>query len=268
MQDSGFQLFESNKVDTNLSEDLDEHMEDELTGSIGDMFDMEDSGLQDHCKNSVSEDLNDHMEDTNGTPDEEFDDRILFKGKPYKDLTLEDLRGVEFKSVEDVDRFYSYYSLAMGFSMRKFKLDKNRSGTQFNRRVLVCSKQVASVEGMHVTRTDLQCLGPRELVCSLVINIFVEYLNEIGKEDWYVPTYFGRNSIKMGDNMSTQEWIQQTKRIFIPMHDPGIQEKDAHWYLLVVHVRDRSAEILDSAPNPSKTISRQRDARAAVWFFK
>ncbi|PRQ36859.1 hypothetical protein RchiOBHm_Chr4g0396221 [Rosa chinensis] len=38
MQDSGFQLFESNKVDTNLSEDLDEHMEDELTGSIGDMY--------------------------------------------------------------------------------------------------------------------------------------------------------------------------------------------------------------------------------------
>ncbi|KAM5551484.1 hypothetical protein ABKV19_026365 [Rosa sericea] len=148
--------------------------------------------------------------------------------------------------------------------MRKFKLDKNRSGRQFNRKVLVCSKQVASVEGMHVTRTDLQCLGPRELVCSLVINIFVEYLNEIGKEDWYVPTYFGRNSIKMGDNMSTQEWIQQTKRIFIPMHEPGIQEKDAHWYLLVEHVRDRSAEILDSAPNPSKTISRQRDARAAL----
>ncbi|KAL6127467.1 hypothetical protein ACLB2K_070832 [Fragaria x ananassa] len=64
-----------------------------------------------------------------------------YRGKPYKDLTLEDLVGVEFATIEEVEKFYSSYSLAKGFSMRKHRLDKNRAGTLVTRRDLVCSKE-------------------------------------------------------------------------------------------------------------------------------
>ncbi|KAK9912722.1 hypothetical protein M0R45_036571 [Rubus argutus] len=89
---------------------------------------------------SSTEEWDEEMEDTNLT-EEEMQDCTQYRGKPYKDLTLDDLKGVEFKSIEEVDKFYSYYSLAKGFNMRKNKLDKNRAGTVVIRRQLVCSKE-------------------------------------------------------------------------------------------------------------------------------
>ncbi|KAL6194747.1 hypothetical protein ACLB2K_035823 [Fragaria x ananassa] len=62
------------------------------------------------------------------------------EGKRYEDLRYEDLKEVDFESVEEVDTFYSFYSLAMGFSFRKEKLDKNIYGIVV-RRQLVCSKE-------------------------------------------------------------------------------------------------------------------------------
>ncbi|KAK9931104.1 hypothetical protein M0R45_018399 [Rubus argutus] len=64
-----------------------------------------------------------------------------YRGKPFKDLTFDDLRDVEFGTIAEVDEFYSYYSLATGFSMRKRRCDKNRAGTLVLCRQLVCSKQ-------------------------------------------------------------------------------------------------------------------------------
>lgn len=66
--------------------------------------------------------------------------RLHYKGKRYEDLRYEDLKEVDFESVEEVDTFYSFYSLAMGFSFRKEKLDKNIYGIVV-RRQLVCSKE-------------------------------------------------------------------------------------------------------------------------------
>ncbi|XP_040364040.1 protein FAR1-RELATED SEQUENCE 5-like [Rosa chinensis] len=81
------------------------------------------------------------MENTDFTKEEDMQDFTLFRGKPYQDLTLDDLKEVEFNTIEEVDRFYNYYSLAKGFSMRKYKQDKNRAGTLIIRRQLVCSRQ-------------------------------------------------------------------------------------------------------------------------------
>ncbi|PRQ24049.1 putative Ulp1 peptidase [Rosa chinensis] len=139
---------------------------------------------------------------------------------------------------------------------------------------------VANIGGMNLTRTDLQSLGPRQLVCNMVINIFAMYMNEPGKEDWYLPTFFASNLIKKDVKMSVTEHVERIRsvcalkrfdgrlsacrRIFIPMHEEGTNKRHGHWYLLVVHVRDRHAEILDSYPANGKTMSRIQAARLAM----
>ncbi|KAM5578706.1 protein FAR1-RELATED SEQUENCE 5-like, partial [Rosa sericea] len=67
-------------------------------------------------------------------------DCLHFNGKKYEDLRSSDMIGVEFSSVEAVDTFYAYYSLAMGFSFRKEKLCRNAAQVVV-RRQLVCSKE-------------------------------------------------------------------------------------------------------------------------------
>lgn len=81
-----------------------------------------------------------HSEESPHNVCDELTDCLHYKGKKYEDLKLEDLNGVQFKSVEEVDQFYSYYSLAIGFSVRKNKADKN-CDQLVRRRQLVCSRQ-------------------------------------------------------------------------------------------------------------------------------
>ncbi|XP_062011542.1 putative protein FAR1-RELATED SEQUENCE 10 [Rosa rugosa] len=65
---------------------------------------------------------------------------LRYKGKKYEDLQFSDMNGIFFRSVEDVERFYAYHSIAKGFSVRKSKSDKDRGGQIF-RRSLCCSKE-------------------------------------------------------------------------------------------------------------------------------
>lgn len=51
--------------------------------------------------------------------------------------------------------------------------------------------------------------------------------------------------------------------MFIPMREPG---EIGHWYLLVVHVKEKKAEIVDSAPNNMRDSDRLFAARLAVKF--
>lgn len=95
------------------------------------------------------------MEQTQTTELEQPDDCLNFRGKAYKDLTFEDMNDVEFRSIDEVDQFYSFYSLATGFSMRKNKLDKNRAGTLVLRRQLVCSKEGVR-RGSEVRQPDVE----------------------------------------------------------------------------------------------------------------
>lgn len=50
-------------------------------------------------------------------------------------------------------------------------------------------------------------------------------------------------------------------QIFVPMWEKGVVD---HWYLLVVHPKERYAEILDSAPHPDKDGERKSVAKFAV----
>ncbi|KAL6208074.1 hypothetical protein ACLB2K_019026 [Fragaria x ananassa] len=65
----------------------------------------------------------------------------LFNGKHYRDLTLDDLKNVVFKSVDEAEKFYLYYSVAKSFSMRKHKLGWNSKKILIIRRQMVCSMQ-------------------------------------------------------------------------------------------------------------------------------
>lgn len=112
---------------------------------------MDDNGLRfsesnyyDSVENeevqSEEEDLEDEPEETLVSNSVDTQNCLHYKGKRYEDLRYEDLKEVDFESVEEVDTFYSFYSLAMGFSFRKEKLDKNIYGIVV-RRQLVCSKE-------------------------------------------------------------------------------------------------------------------------------
>ncbi|XP_024164242.1 protein FAR1-RELATED SEQUENCE 5-like [Rosa chinensis] len=72
-------------------------------------------------------------------PDESTD-CLRYKGKKYEDLQFSDFNGILFRSVDDVERFYAYHSIAKGFSVRKSKSDKDRDG-DILRRSLCCSKE-------------------------------------------------------------------------------------------------------------------------------
>ncbi|KAK9931100.1 hypothetical protein M0R45_018395 [Rubus argutus] len=139
---------------------------------------------------------------------------------------------------------------------------------------------VAVYEGVHVTCGDLQCLRPRELIYNMVINMFAAYLNESDSEDWFFPTYFSGSALSKSADMSPKEWLVHTfklsilgrfvgrigscRRIFIPMREEGPLGQPAHFYLLVIHVRGRFAEIMDSFPTATKKVSRAKDARNVV----
>lgn len=61
--------------------------------------------------------------DADGLEDEGTD-CLHYRGKKNEDLQL-DLNEVEFRIMDEVNQFYAYYSLAIGFSVRKHKTDKN-----------------------------------------------------------------------------------------------------------------------------------------------
>lgn len=50
-------------------------------------------------------------------------------------------------------------------------------------------------------------------------------------------------------------------QIFVPMWEKGVVD---HWYLLVVHPKEKYADILDSAPHPDKDDERKSVAKFAV----
>ncbi|KAL6142132.1 hypothetical protein ACLB2K_060415 [Fragaria x ananassa] len=106
----------------------------------------EDSICSDKAKggDSFADDGDDGMkvsESVDGSHWLDDDKCTVFNGKHYRDLTLDDLKNVVFKSVEEAEKFYLYYSVAKGFSMRKHKLGWNSKKTLIIRRQMVCSRQ-------------------------------------------------------------------------------------------------------------------------------
>ena len=83
-------------------------------------------------------------ESQDGSDDEQC---TMFNGKPYKDLELDDLSNVVFKSVEEAEMFYLHYSVAKGFSIRKYKLAWKSENTVIIRREMVCAREGVGNKG-------------------------------------------------------------------------------------------------------------------------
>ncbi|KAK9923013.1 hypothetical protein M0R45_031448 [Rubus argutus] len=128
----------------------------------------------------------------------------------------------------------------------------------------------------HVTRNDVACLAPK----GLVINMFASYLNQPDGSNWFFPTYFGEKAMNYKVSTGYTRWVEHTRSfcvldtfatriqdcrlIFIPMWEKGVVD---HWYLLVVHPKEKYAEILDSAPHPDKDDGRKSVAKFALQML-
>lgn len=138
------------------------------------------------------------------------------------------------------------------------------------------SESVANEGGITLSRGDLSCLAPNQLVSSDVINLWAEYLSAAGLESWYFPTLFVESATVNTGQVPTKEWTADTiskcrlqrflprildcTRIFIPMYDcPG-----KHWYLLVVRPLVKLAEIWDSHVDKNSADRRKCFAVAAL----
>jgi zinc finger SWIM domain-containing protein 3 len=113
---------------------------DELTNSSSESEDYDSGPIGSGLGPFPTDDSDRQRESAADDLSNDRTDCLHFRGKKYEDLQLEDLDGVEFKTADEVDQFYAYYSLAIGFSVRKHKSDKN-SEAKIRRIILVCSRQ-------------------------------------------------------------------------------------------------------------------------------
>lgn len=90
-------------------------------------FEYYDPGTDSNNDEESAEDSSDRQsKEAPHSGSEEVTDCLHYKGKKYEDLHLEDLDGVVFKSIDEVDQFYAYYSLAIGFSVRIERISATR----------------------------------------------------------------------------------------------------------------------------------------------
>ncbi|KAL6145669.1 hypothetical protein ACLB2K_056354 [Fragaria x ananassa] len=101
----------------------------------------ENSDGSDEAKTGDSFGSDDRMEVSDSEDESDDEQCTMFNGKPYKDLELDDLSNVVFKSVEEAEMFYLHYSVAKGFSIRKYKLAWNSDNTVIIRREMVCARE-------------------------------------------------------------------------------------------------------------------------------
>ncbi|KAL6142133.1 hypothetical protein ACLB2K_060416 [Fragaria x ananassa] len=142
------------------------------------------------------------------------------------------------------------------------------------------NQQVCSCDGSFMTRNDMRCLRPHGLVYSTLIDTYTNYLNN-GGPDWYMNTKLCVIACGgMAEHKTYEDWIQHTTslsgmkrfygrigdcdRIFIPMFDPQTKTRIGHWYLLVIHVKDRYVELIDSLEEEARLVSRRHDAKSVM----
>ncbi|KAL6141760.1 hypothetical protein ACLB2K_060047 [Fragaria x ananassa] len=127
----------------------------------------EDSICSDKVKGRVSfaDDSDDGMEVSESVDGSHWldDDKCtMFNGKHYRDLTLDDLKNVVFKSVDEAEKFYLYYSVAKGFSMRKHKLGWNSKKT-----LIICRQ----MEGEKDKAMRIPVVNDSNISCSKKKNV-------------------------------------------------------------------------------------------------
>lgn len=142
------------------------------------------------------------------------------------------------------------------------------------------SEEVATCGDFGLARVEMHCLSPSTPISFKVINIVAAYLSDSDSESWYLPSFFGdiarlykgpsevrgwvASAIKTCQLKRFHRRLQQCSKIFIPLHD----HMSDHWYLLVMNLDERTADILDSKPDVHLDDRRMVHAREAILLLQ
>ncbi|KAI9078130.1 hypothetical protein K1719_039898 [Acacia pycnantha] len=120
----------------------------------------------------------------------------------------------------------------------------------------------------YLTREEFITLKPKTNLDSLVIDTFVEILTDIERKkktlplNWYLPVTFSEEALK--GNVSyflnfvhrqkiTENYmsdLESCDKIFIPVHYGA--RRNGHFYLYIIHLKNKEIEIWDSLPNTTE----------------
>ncbi|KAL9447959.1 hypothetical protein AB3S75_015437 [Citrus x aurantiifolia] len=119
---------------------------------------------------------------------------------------------------------------------------------------------LVSTEHNVVSRTAMSSLKPTKWIHSDVISMYAEYRtmeelrnNPVGPRVWFLPVYFSNSIlhstyVNLAPFRKGSSWANQfmpnmetCEKIFVPIHDGS-----SHWFVLVINIHSRSAQIWDS----------------------
>ncbi|KAL6123350.1 hypothetical protein ACLB2K_075872 [Fragaria x ananassa] len=115
----------------------------------------------------------------------------------------------------------------------------------------------------------------------MVVNIWAAYLCQTNSDSWFLPTFFGEHArlnqdpsavhVSMASTIvhcRLQRFHRRLKhcvQIFIPLHD----EITNHWFLLVMKLKDKIAELWDFVPELTSSLNRRIEiARATMLLLQ
>ncbi|XP_024193148.1 uncharacterized protein LOC112196908 isoform X2 [Rosa chinensis] len=138
--------------------------------------------------------------------------------------------------------------------------------------------EVARSGQFGVSHEDIQCLWPTVPISSKVINIWTAYMSQTKSNSWFLPTFFAEQAGSNEDPSNVPVSIASTivacglqrfhrrlkhcVEIFIPLYD----EIADHWFLLVMKLKEKIAELSDSVPEFTSLNRRLEIARATTVF--
>lgn len=147
------------------------------------------------------------------------DDEVFNDVPDYRRLKVEDVKAMTFKTVEDAERFYSAYSLALGFGFRKDT--KGEAEGTIRRRQWLCNKQGTRAKKWFVldgrgrtprkiTRVNCKAkfrVNYNELVGAYVVKAFVpEHSHELatGNQTAFIRSHrnVGKSDLARANTMS------------------------------------------------------------------
>ncbi|XP_040363625.1 uncharacterized protein LOC112168724 isoform X3 [Rosa chinensis] len=173
------------------------------------------------------------------------------------------------------DRFPSMRNLSKKDSkILKFLFDKGDNGVDDPR------EEVARYGDIGVSYGELQCLRPTFPLLRKVIDISAAYLYEEDSKSWFFPTCFGEQAYSNHVSSNSHALVASTihlcglqrfhrclkrcSKIFIPLHD----EIEDHWFMLVMKLDRKSAEMWDSLPDIVSSARRFEKARVAMLLLQ
>ncbi|XP_050371951.1 uncharacterized protein LOC126789914 [Argentina anserina] len=131
-----------------------------------------------------------------------------------------------------------------------------------------------------MVRSALKTLAPDTPIVNEVINFICDFMSRDNPNAWYLPTWFATaanapvapgvsyHSKKLDTRNVCNMWrfegrIDTCEMVFIPVH-----LLSGNWFLIVVHVRRRVAEVWDSAPGFTGAATAERMAVNTLRYLR